>query len=85
MALQVAVTIPPHRTPGVISIGSEQDPVDEMERLGNYRLEIATFTPEVAVQVEDILLREGYTVTSKWEYLIEFCAANVEPLRGTNA
>lgn len=80
MPLQVAVTIPPHRTPGIILIGDGHEPVDEMEHLEGYQLDIATFTPEIAVKVEDILLQRGYVVTSEWEYLIEFYAANISLL-----
>ena len=84
MSLVVAVTVPPHKEPGIILIGSPTEPVEEMTRLQGYHLDIDTFTPEIASKVEDIVLREGYVVTSGWEYLIEFCSADVKPLAVTN-
>jgi len=84
MPLQVAVTIPPHPKSGRIHIGYATMPVEEMVELPKHRLDIDTFSPEIAVQVEDILLGEGYVVISPWEYLIEFCAAYIIQ-RGTNA
>jgi len=84
MPLQVAVTIPPHPKSGRIHIGNDTSPVEEMAELPKHRLDIDTFTPEIASQVEDILLKEGYVVISGWDYLIEISVANIEPLRGKN-
>ena len=85
MPLQAAITIPPHKEPGIILIGSPNEPVEEMEILEGYHLEVEYLTPEIASQVEDILLQRGYVVTSPWEYLIEFCTADISPIGGNDA
>lgn len=81
MTEQVAITIPPHPRSGRVFIGTSQQPVDEMRELENVRLDVDYFSPAVAARVEDLLLSEGYVVTSPWQNLIEFCAADIKPLR----